>query len=251
MPEPFAERLARPLIGTFVKTASHQIVEILALGGLDCVVVDAEHAPFSAGALDRMVLAGRATGLPVLVRVAGLEPGFINTCLDMGATGIVVPHVRSAEEARAAVAAAKYSGRRGFSPSSRAGGYGTRGTEAYLAAADRETSVWCQIEDREALSVLDAIAAVEGVDCLFVGRADLALSLGVSAGEPRLTEAVRAVGSACRAAGKAAGLFVPGPAEIAERSAEGYSAFICGSDQSWLLGQTKAVRSAFEGARGV
>ncbi len=244
--EPFRDRLKRPLIGTFVKTAAYQNIEILALAGLDCVVIDAEHAPFSPGDLDRMILAGRAGGLPVLVRVAGLEPGPIAACLDMGATGIVVPHVRSVADAQAAVAAAKYAGRRGFSPSPRAGGYGTRGATAYLAAADGETSVWCQIEDEEALDHLDAIAAVPGVDCLFVGRADLSLSLKVeSTSDPKVAEAVRAVGRACRGAGIAAGLFVPGTAEIRERMAEGYDAFICGSDQSWLLDAAKAKKAGF------
>lgn len=244
--ESFRDRLARPLLGTFVKSASYQLMEILALGGLDCAIIDAEHAPFSPGDLDRMILAARGGGLPVLVRVAGLDPAPIAACLDMGATGIVVPHVRSADEARAAVAAAKYSGRRGFSPSPRAGGYGTRGADAYLAAADGETSVWCQIEDAEALDQLDAIATVPGVDCLFVGRADLSLSLGASgSGDPRIGAAVKAVGIACLKAGTTAGLFIPGTGEIPERTAEGYSAFICGSDQSWLLEQTRARVRAF------
>lgn len=244
--EPFRDRLARPLLGTFVKSASYQVMEILALGGLDCAIIDAEHAPFSPGDLDRMILAARAGGLPALVRVAGLDPAPMAACLDMGATGIVVPHVRSADEARAAVAAAKYGGRRGFSPSPRAGGYGTRGADAYLAAADQETSVWCQIEDAEALDRLDEIAAVPGVDCLFVGRADLSLSLGAAGtGDPRVGAAVKAVGAACRKAGTVAGLFIPGTAEIADRAAEGYSAFICGSDQSWLMDQARARVRAF------
>ncbi len=246
--ESFRARLARPLIGTFVKSAAYQSIELLALAGLDCVVIDAEHAPFSPGDLDRMILAGRAGGLPVLVRVAGLDPGPIAACLDMGATGIVVPHVRSVADATAAVAAAKYAGGRGFSPSHRAGGYGTRGAAAYLAAADGETSVWCQIEDADALDHLDAIAAVPGVDCLFVGRADLSLSLKVeTTSDPKVAEAVRAVGRACRGAGIAAGLFVPGTAEIPERSAEGFSAFISGSDQSWLLEAAKAKVAGFRG----
>ncbi|QTL05719.1 hypothetical protein J5J86_10730 [Aquabacter sp. L1I39] len=248
---PFRDRLAHPLLGTFIKSASYQMVEILALSGLDCAILDAEHAPFSPGDLDRMILAARAGGLPALVRVAGLDPAPIAACLDMGAAGIVVPHVRTPDEARAAVEAAKYAGRRGFSPSPRAGGYGTRGADAYLAAADGETSVWCQIEDAEALDRLDEIAAVPGVNCLFVGRADLSLSLGASGtGDPRVGEAVKAVGVACRRAGTAAGLFIPGTAEIAARAAEGYSAFICGSDQSWLLDKARTTVRAFAEATG-
>ncbi|HWK47490.1 MAG TPA: aldolase/citrate lyase family protein [Stellaceae bacterium] len=246
--EGFRARLARPLIGTFLKTPAYQSVEILALAELDCIIIDAEHAPFSAGDLDRLILAARAGRMPVLVRVPSPEPGLVNACLDMGATGIVVPHVRTAADAAAAVAAATYAGHRGFSPSTRAGAYGTLGAAPYLAGVDDTVSVWCQIEDVEALDHLDAIAAVTGVDCLFVGRADLALSLGIKDGsDPRMADAVRAVGRACRTAGKAAGIFVPGTAEIPDRRAEGYTAFICGSDQSWLLEQARSKRAALDG----
>ena len=168
------------LIGTFVKTASHQVPEIIGAAGLDFAVIDAEHAPFDLAMLDRMAVAARGAGLPCLGRAPELAPVLIGQILDLGAAGVVAPHIATPEAARLALSAAKYAGRRrGFSPSTRAGGYGTLDAAAYRATADEESSVWCQIEDEAALSQLDAIAAVEQLDCLFLGRADLAVSLGV------------------------------------------------------------------------
>jgi len=241
-------RLGAPLIGTFLKSASYQAAEILGLAGLDYLVVDAEHAPFSAGDIDRVALAARNTGLPLLVRVPQLEAGFINTCLDLGAEGIMVPHVRNREEAARAVAAASYAGARGFSPSSRSAQYGQLGAKRHRAESDARTTIWAQIEDAEALDQLDAIASVAGIDCLFVGRADLALSLGIDdPGDPKLAAAVARIGTAARRAGRAAGLFITDLTEVPARMSEGYSCFVCGSDQSLLMQQGRQMRAAFDG----
>ena len=245
----FRARLGTPLIGTFLKSASYQSAELLGLAGLDCIVVDAEHAPFGAGDLDRIALAARSTGCPALVRVPDIDPGLINTCLDLGMAGIVVPHVRSAQDARDAVSAATYAGRRGFSPSTRAAGYGNRGAASHRAQSDRAVTVWAQIEDRDALDHLDAIASVDGIDCLFVGRADLALSLGIEeASHPLMAEALAAVVAAAAGAGKAAGLFVPALEELPERLREGFTCFVCGSDQSFLLREARRLRTTLDAA---
>jgi 2-keto-3-deoxy-L-rhamnonate aldolase RhmA len=235
------------LLGTFIKTASHQVAEIVGAAGFDFAIIDAEHAPFDPLTLDRMVLAGRASGLPCLVRVAELAPAPIGQALDLGAAGVVVPHVDSAQAAGQAIAAAKYDrGQRGFSPSTRAGGYGTVDPVAYRAAADRDSSVWCQIEDAAALSALDAIAAVDAVDCLFIGRADLALSLGVaSQRDPKVVAAVRAVAEAGARHGRTIGIFVGDTGEIPDLMALGITVFVYGSDQSFLLAGARRVRQDF------
>ncbi len=123
----FAGRLrsGEQLAGTWVKTPHPQVVEVLALSPLDCLVLDAEHAPFDRGALDLCILAARAGGTPVLVRPASGSPESILAALDGGADGVVIPHIRSAGEAEAAVRACQYvPGGRGFAGSSRAAGYG-------------------------------------------------------------------------------------------------------------------------------
>jgi 2-keto-3-deoxy-L-rhamnonate aldolase RhmA len=232
------------LIGTFIKTASHQVAEIVGAAEMDFAIVDAEHAPFDLMTLDRMVLAGRGASLPCLVRVAELAAAPIGQVLDLGAAGIVVPHVASADAAWRCVAAAKYgAGQRGFSPSTRAGGYGTLDPAAYRATADRESAVWCQIEDAAALPQLDAIAAIDGVDCLFIGRADLAASLGVDGPRhPQVVAAVKATAEASRRQGRTIGIFIADTAEIPELLALGITIFVCGSDQSFILAQGRRVR---------
>ena len=230
-----------PQVGTFVKTPAPQIVELLGLAGLNFVAIDAEHAPFGPAEIDRMALAARAAGLAMMVRVPGPAPGFIGACLDAGAAGVIVPHVRSVDEARAVAAAARYAGRRSFSPSTAAAGYGTRGA-GHAARADAAVSLWCQIEDGDALDRLDEIAGVDGVDCLFLGPADLALSLGLSgADDPGLAAPAAAIVAACRRAGIAAGTFVPTREDVATAVALGFTAVACGSDQSALLRAGRAI----------
>jgi 2-keto-3-deoxy-L-rhamnonate aldolase RhmA len=254
MPDGFRHRVRRgeTLLGVFIKTASHQVVELVGRSGLDFAVVDAEHAPFDPLTLDRMALAGRAAGLPLLVRPPNLDASFVGQALDMGLSGVVAPHVDSPEATEALLAAAKYDrGRRGFSPSTRAGGYGAPDARAYRQAADRESSVWCQIEDASALPRLDAIAASEDVDCLFLGRADLAQSLGVdSQNDPKVVEAVRAVAEAGRRHGRTVGIFIGQTGEIPELKALGITVFVCGSDQSWLLAEGRRIRREADATAG-
>jgi len=238
------ERITGPGLktGTFIKTASPQVVEILGLTTLDFAVIDAEHAPFDRHMLDLMLLAGRAAGLPLLVRVPDSAPSTILSVLDLGAAGLLVPHVDTAAEAKDVVARARYRGGvRGFSSSPRFAGYGSLGMKAALDAGDR-TAILCQIESREGLAQVAAIAAVPGVDALFVGRADLALALGFEdIRVPAVTEASLAVIRAARAAGKIAAMFVPNTAERDQFAAEGASCFVIGSDQSLLRQAVQAV----------
>ena len=238
-------RAGTPVVGTFVKTTSPQTIEVLGHAGLDFVVLDAEHAPFGIDTLDGSVAAARAAGLPAIVRIPNHAPSFINSCLDMGASGILVPHVLSADDAEGVADAVKYGrGKRGFSPSGRAGSYGQVDFARYRTAADAGSNLWCQIEDRSAMAHLDAIAAVEDVDCLFIGPADLGLSLGCDGpGDPRLAEAIRAIADAGRRHGRTVGLFVPNTAAIPDMIAIGITLFVCGSDQQLRLGKAKQVAS--------
>lgn len=247
-----AVRSGRQLLGVFIKTASHQTVELVARTGLDFAILDCEHAPMDALTLDRMALAGRAAGLPLLVRPPAIDPVFVGQALDIGLSGVVAPHVDSAEAANALLDAAKYArGQRGFSPSTRAAGYGAPNARAYREAADAESSVWCQIEDASAIDRLDAIAAIEDVDCLFLGRADLAQSFGVdSQADPKVVEAVRATAEAGQRHGRTVGIFIGSPSEIPDLKALGISVFVCGSDQSWLIGEGRRVRREADAALG-
>jgi 2-keto-3-deoxy-L-rhamnonate aldolase RhmA len=235
-------RAGTPVIATFVKTASHQTLEILGLSGLDAAIIDAEHAPFDRATLDRMIAAA-PSALPVMVRVPSHDPAFINGCLDMGATGLLVPHTCDAAGARAIAQSVKYGlGKRGFSPSGRAGGYGTVDGARYRAQADALSTIWCQIEDAEALDALDEIAAVEEIDCLFIGPADLSLSLGAAGpADPRVQAAIRAVAEAGRRHHRSVGMFIGQTAQIPALLALGITVFVCGSDQGLLLGRAREL----------
>lgn len=221
--------------GTFVKTPAIAVVEILAAAGLDFVVVDAEHAPFDRADVDRMVLAGMACDLPLLVRVPDDAPATLLSVLDVGAAGVVVPHVDSAEQAARVVARCRYGGgTRGYSGSPRSSGYGARGMKRVLAEADRALVV-CQIESPQAVAECAAIAAVDGVGALFIGRADLALAMGLDdTRADAVDRAVAVVVAAADAAGKDVMVAVGTVAERDAFVARGARWVVIGSDQSLL-----------------
>lgn len=249
-PTTLRNQLDGAVIGTFLKSLCYHNAEILGQAGLDYIVIDAEHAPYGPAALDMISVAARSVDLPMLVRIATLDAAAINTCLDLGAQGIMVPHVRSRADAEQAVAATRYGLGRGFSPSTRAGRYGALGVRVCRDMAAATTTVWAQIEDGEALAALDEIAAVDGIDCLFVGRADLALSLGVQdPADPAILDALHRVARAVYQADCAAGIFVSSTHEIAALKAIGYTAFVCGSDQSLLMEQGSRLRAEIETMR--
>jgi 2-keto-3-deoxy-L-rhamnonate aldolase RhmA len=234
--------LDRRSIGTFVKTDSPQVVEILALSGLDFVVLDAEHAPLDRGMLDRMLFVARAVGPAALVRVPDHADATILNALDLGATGLVVPHVDSADQAARVVGASRFvGGRRGLSLSARYGGYGTRNRAEAIAEGDRAL-VLCQIESGPAVEAVEAIAAVPGVGGLFVGRSDLALSLGLDGpNHPEVLAAVDRCAAAARARALPLVVACGAPGEVDALAARGATAFVVGSDQSLLRTAASAL----------
>ncbi|MDI6028055.1 aldolase/citrate lyase family protein [Corticibacterium sp. UT-5YL-CI-8] len=233
--------------GTFQKTPSPQISEVLALSGIDFVILDAEHAPFGIEAIDHILGVTASRGFPVLVRVPDHRAAFIGVCLDAGAAGIVLPHVVDRRTAEAAVAAARFAkDGRGLSPSGRAGNYGGAALGDFMEASNRAVSLWCQIEDRDAIDRLDEICAVEGIDALFVGRADLMRSLGAgSMLDPAVERASERVAEAGQRAGKALAIMIASPEEAPRWRALGYSIFIVGTEQAMLKSAARAAKAAF------
>jgi 2-keto-3-deoxy-L-rhamnonate aldolase RhmA len=229
------------IVGTFVKTPSPIIVEVLALSGLDCLCLDAEHAPFDRIAIDGCILAARAADMDVLVRVPAATPEHILNALDCGATGIVAPHIRSAKEAQALVKACRYGpGGRGYAGSSRAAGYTTATMAQHLAASASRTVVVAQIEDPEAVEQIEEIAAVDGIDALFVGRVDLTVAYGAdSQDDPRVVEAVERICAAARGAGRRVGMFLARIDDVPSWAEKGATFFLLGSDHSFLLAGAK------------
>jgi 2-keto-3-deoxy-L-rhamnonate aldolase RhmA len=246
-------RAGDPLVGVFVKSSSYQVVEVLGRTGLDFVVFDAEHAPFDRNALDVCLLAARANRLPALVRLQNPDPDTVLGVLDMGAEGIMAPHVRSPEGAADIVASTRYrDGTRGFSPSGRAGGYGTAAMADHIAAQDTGTTVMCQIEDAPGVDNVAEIAATDGVDCLFIGRADLTVAYGADdTDDARVAAAVTKICTSGRDAGVPVGMFLPSVAAAPAFRDMGVSVFVFGSDQGLLRSGAGALVGAFHDAVGV
>lgn len=235
-------------IGTFVKTTHYQTVEVLAGSGLDYLVLDAEHAPFGRESLDACCLAGRAYAMPVMVRTASHRPEHILQALDCGAHGVLVPHVDNPDIAAKVVAAARYreaGGQRGFSNSPRAGGYGRTAMAKHISDGDQHTAVMVQIETAAAVENVADIATVAGIDALFIGRADLAVSYGVdSISDPVVQSAVDKVVSVAKERGLPLGIFLPNVSEIEAFQRLGFTIFIIGSDQSLPKAAASQVMAA-------
>ena len=235
------------IAATWVKTPHPHVVEVLALAGLDALAIDAEHAPFDRAAIDLAVLASKAGGIPVLVRIPSASPEAILQALDAGADGIIVPHIRSAAQAEALVRHSHYGpGGRGFAGSSRAAGYTTLGMPKTREAA-KKIIIVAQLEDAEAIGEAEAIAAVPGIDAIFIGRIDLTVSLGCeSPDDPKAVAAVREICAACRKADRAIGMFLSRPEDVPQWREEGVSLFILSSDQDFILKGARALAASIK-----
>jgi 2-keto-3-deoxy-L-rhamnonate aldolase RhmA len=234
----FRQRLLskKLLIGTFAKTPSMMLSEVLAQTELDVVCLDAEHSPFDRRDIDASVLAYRAADKPCLVRVPSSAPEQILNALDCGATGIVIPHVDTAEKAKACAAASRFGdGGRGYAGSTRAAAYGGRKITENLKINQGENTVIAQIEDLAALNCIDEIAAVPGIDCLFIGMMDLTVALGAdNSKDPAVTEAAEKICRAAQSADRRLGIFVPDVADIPFWQERGVSLFLLASDHAFI-----------------
>ncbi len=228
---------AVPLIGTFLGIGSAISAEIAAKIGFDWVLVDTEHGAGDEGTLVQQLQAISGGTSSPIVRVPWNDPVVIKRTLDAGASGIMVPYVNSATEAKNAVAAVKYppQGIRGTARSTRAAGFGIE-FEQYFAVANEKSMVIVQIETPDAVANATEIAAVEGVDVLFVGPLDLRVNLGWpdSFDQSEFDESIRTVVRACTAAGKTAGI-LSSPAEARDWIRQGLTFLAIGSDGMALV----------------
>ncbi len=234
----FAQRLAaaEPIIGTFVKTPSSILCEVLALTELEVFCLDAEHAPFGRLEVDQCISQFRLADVPSLVRVANDSRTEIRNALDAGATGILVPHVTSAEQARDIVAAAQFGeGGRGYAGSTRAANFTTKKMPDHLADSQAQSTIVLQIEDLAALPKVAEIAGVAGVHALFIGRADLAVAMGKGVNDPDVVNAVQEICRTCKRANRAVGMFTPDITEVKDWIALGASFYLLNSDQGFVL----------------
>ena len=241
-------RAGELLAGTWVKTPHPHVVEVLSLSSLDCLVLDAEHAPYDRATLDLCILAARAGGKTVLVRPQSARHEQILNALDCGADGVILPHIRTAAEAEDAVKACQYvSGGRGFAGSSRTAGYTTKGMAKHRADAKGVTII-AQIEDIEGVDNIDAIAAVEGIDALFIGRADLTIAYDAETPDDVIVvDAVDRIVAAGKSAGRTTGMFLGRVGDVPLWIERGASLFILASDQDFMLKGAARLAEAIRG----
>lgn len=181
------------VVGGLVRMPSEELVEMLAVAGLDFVLVDCEHGPADVGALRQHLALADAHGLPVLVRIGEGEHHLAQRALDQGAQGIVAPHVESAAEAEALVRAVHYPPRgvRGFATYPRSGRFGTVDPAGHRASAAESTLVIAMLESPAAIRDAASIVAVDGIDGYLVGVADLGAARGPD--DPTVPELLAAV----------------------------------------------------------
>lgn len=226
-------RQGKPIVGPILPFASEAMIELCALAGFHFVFIDCEHGPMSVETVERLVRACEVAGIPSLARVPDQNPQTILRFLDTGLQGVLVPHIDTAEQAAAAVGAAKYApeGHRGLA-GVRAGGYGIDLPLAeYVRRANEEVMVWVLLESRAAVENVAAIATVPGIDVLQIGPTDLAMSmLGMpDSRHPEVEQALDRILAAGRAAGKAVGRgAVSGPAHMRRELERGFSVITFG-----------------------
>ncbi len=230
------------IAGTFIKTPSPVIAEVLGLSPLDVICIDTEHAPFGRLETDSCIAAFLAADMPCLVRVPGDSPHDIRNALDSGATGVLVPHVTSADQAAAVVKAANFGeGGRGYAGSPRAAAYSTKSMSDHLSASRDTTTVVVQIEDMAALEQVEDISAVDGVDAVFVGRVDLAVAMHEPVSSKRVIDVIERICSVASSTGTAVGMFTPSIDELPAWKDRGASLFLLESDHGFLLSGAKRL----------
>ena len=225
------------LAGTFLKTPHHVMIEVLAQSELDFLCLDAEHAPFDRSSLDACVAVANSMDFPVLIRVGDNSRREILQALDYGAVGIVAPHIDTVEKANDLARAARFGlNGRGYAGSSRWAGYATQKMSDLLQKSKEETVVIAQIEEPRGVREAGSIAAVDGIDGVFVGPADLSVGYGKThQNSQELKDALKHVSNVAHNNHKAAMSFVPDAQKAKDwHESYGLTVFFIASEHSWL-----------------
>jgi 4-hydroxy-2-oxoheptanedioate aldolase len=235
-------------IGLWCSLGSNVAAELVSDSGFDWVLLDTEHAPNEPPDVMRQLQAFAVGTAEVVVRPAWNDTVLIKRLLDIGARTLLVPFVQTAEEASRAVAACRYppAGVRGITTGSRAARYGR--TPNYLKEADGQICVLVQVETMDAVDRIPEIAAVDGVDGVFVGPSDLSASMG-HIGNPQHPDVQRAIETAARRiadAGKVSGILTPVEADARRYIEWGYRFVAVGTDLGLLAKHADALAAAFK-----
>lgn len=250
---PFPNRLradllaGKRLIGCWCSLANPITTEVLGVAGFDWLLLDGEHSPNDVTTFIPQLMALKDSASAPVVRPSWNNAVEIKRLLDAGFYNFLIPFVESADEARRAVAATRYppQGIRGVSVAQRSNRYGT--VAGYLAGINEQICVMAQIESRDGLAAVADIAAIDGIDCVFIGPSDLAAGLGHlgNAAHPEVQAAIVSVIDAARAHGKAVGILAPVEADARRYMEMGVSLVGVGSDLGVFRGATQALRDRY------
>lgn len=231
---------ARPAVGSWLMSASATVAEAMGYCGFDFLVVDMEHSPLHVGSTLEVLRALAATPAVPLVRIANTDPVLVKQVLDAGAPSVMFPFVQTAEQARAAVAYTRYppDGVRGVAAMHRGSRYGS--AKGYLQGANAGVAVVVQLETPEAIEHLADIAAVPGVDSLFVGPGDLAATMGHigDIGHAEVQAMIARAARTARALGKPIGIVGGTPQLVQQFFEYGYTWSAIASDLALLTGRS-------------
>lgn len=238
--------LRQVMLGPWLTVANQAVIEVLAQSGSDFLLVDGEHGLIETADLAMTILAAERHSCELVYRVRRNEEHLIKPAVDAGINAIMVPMVHTSEDAAKAVAAIKYAptGKRGIGPL-RASNYYLDGGK-YTRSANGRTTVIAQIESVEGLGNVEAIAGVEGIDCLYCGPSDLQSSLETSGCSNDLAAAIALIAEAATRAGKAAGIDVWDPSQYAGYLEKGYTFFTQGMDLAFISDGAKRQLSDFK-----
>jgi len=244
MPNPLKAALAadQMQIGMWLGLRSRTVAEIAAGAGFDWCLIDGEHGPYDVSAIEAQLQAMNGQGAQAVVRVPVAAEWMIKQVLDLGAQSLLVPMIDSAEAAARMVRAVRYppGGLRGMGASVvRASGYDA--DPGYAAHANDNICLIVQAESRAALDNIDAIAATEGVDCVFIGPADLSTDMGLPADDPKVLAAIDHMIASIRSAGKAVGIITFDPAQMARYASLGVRFIGVGSDIFQMAASMRAL----------
>ncbi|TPJ69138.1 aldolase/citrate lyase family protein [Mesorhizobium sp. B2-7-1] len=242
-----AVQAGRAHIGIWCSLVSALTTEIVAGSGAGWLLIDGEHSPNDLRSIMAQLQVAAAFPCEAVVRLPSDDPNLMKQALDVGARSLMIPNVRTAEQARAIVAAMTYApvGFRGFSVGHRANAFGR--IAGYHAKAREQQLLAVQIEDEAGVANATEIAAVEGVDVLFVGPGDLSTNMGAmgNPGAKHVQEAISSVRKAAASAGKASGILAPVKADADCYLADGFTMVAVGSDLGLLARGSDALIASF------
>ena len=240
-------RSGKRLIGCWCSLANPITTEVLGVAGFDWLLLDGEHAPNDVITFIPQLMALKDSPSAPVVRPAWNNPVELKRLLDAGFSNFLIPFVESADAARQAVAATRYppQGVRGVSVAQRGNRFGT--VAGYFEGVNEQIGVMVQIESAKGVAAAAEIAAVDGVDALFIGPSDLAAGLGHlgNANHPDVQAAMAQVFAAGQAAGKPLGILAPAEADARRYMAMGASVVAVGSDLGVFRAGTQALRDRF------